>query len=99
MTGRETEDVLDALRGAYALAGSPNGPACHTRTCLQVARVRVFWPVAPGQDYPLYCPPCAARARGILETLNIRYANEALPPRADSRRALDLRADLREAAR
>ena len=71
--------AIAAIRDAYVMAGSPNGIACNSKTCLNIATRRVFWPVLRDEIYPVYCERCAAKARQVLEVLGIRYSDEALP--------------------
>ena len=72
-------EAIAAIRDAYEAAGSPRGSACDSRTCLNTATLRVFWPVLGDESYPVYCERCAAMARQVLETLGVKYADEALP--------------------
>ena len=76
---KEEQHVIGALRSAYAMSGKPNGEMCASITCLNVATVRVFWPVSASEEYPLYCPTCAAWAKSVLEAMGIKYAHEAIP--------------------
>lgn len=75
----ETLKAIETLRAAYVAAGSKRGAPCHSVHCLQIATVRVFWPVLPDEEYPVYCADCAAWAQRILETMGHRYRDEKLP--------------------
>jgi hypothetical protein len=73
-----------ALRKQYVDGGAKKGPPCASTQCLYVATKRVFWPILAGQEFPVYCDACAARAQGVLETLGYAYRDEPLPQMVDN---------------
>ncbi len=84
----DAREAVAALRSAYAASGKRNGELCTSETCLNVATRRVFWPVLAGEEFPVYCPPCAAWAKSVLEAMGIKYHDEPIPvptPREQTR--------------
>jgi hypothetical protein len=81
------KDAIMALRDAYIEAGSPRGPVCANQVCAMLATKRVFWPVPPGHDEPLYCDDCAKWAEKVLDTLGVKYRDEPLNRHTDEANA------------
>lgn len=71
--------AVTQLRESYVASGCQHGLLCTSKTCLNLATTRVFWPVLPGEEFPRYCTACALWAKQILETLGHTYRDEALP--------------------
>jgi hypothetical protein len=71
--------LVASLREQYAEMGCPRGPMCASHDCLTLASRRVFWPVLPGEEFPVYCDHHAAWAKHVLETLGHKYGEELLP--------------------
>lgn len=75
----DAQAIITELRDKYVADGSVHGPLCTSKTCLNLATTRVFWPVRPDEAYPVYCTLCAAWAKRVLETLGTAYREELLP--------------------
>ena len=82
MVTDEELQVIETIKLAYIEAGSKSGPPCCTKSCVHLAMMRVFWPVAEHEDYPLYCYDCGLRALAVLKTMGYRAESEVLPEQA-----------------
>ena len=79
------------LKAALAKLSGDDRVPCASLECVEPATMRVFWPVLPGEDHPVYCDRCGAWAKTVLETMGHRAHAELLKweTREPSRRAFD----------
>lgn len=79
LPSQEKKQMAAALKAHHVLMDRPGLP-CQSATCLLLATKRVYWPVTPGEAWPLYCDRCAAWAIQVLGALGSRVHVEDLPP-------------------
>lgn len=84
---RAIEAAIASLKAQFVERfGTTRGVPCVSATCLLIATRRVFWPgTLAGEEFPVYCDACAARARVVTEALGARYHDEPLPVPEDLR--------------